>query len=284
MNLMDVSAALASAAEVLRQTGVAEARREASSLLCFVLEKEPAFLIAHPEYQLTEEESASYTQVLRRRARREPFQYITGRQEFYRLDFEVNPAVLIPRPETEILVAEAVRILSACSEGSFLELGVGSGCISVSILHETERTAAVGVDISGEALTVAARNAKKHDVSSRLTLVEGDLFGGVSGVFDLIVSNPPYVSEGELDRLQAEVSLFEPRAALAGGDDGLAIVRRIIDGAPVFLKPQGALLMEIGFEQAESVRELFDRRIWESSDFLPDLQRIPRIVKAISRT
>ena len=277
---MNISGAIATAADTLGNAGVANERREASSLLGFVLQKDAAFLIAHPEYALTESEGAAFANVVDRRSRHEPFQYITGRQEFYGLDFEVSPDVLIPRPETETLVEEAIALLSEARSPTFLEVGVGSGCLSVSILHEVETATAVGVDISQDALAVATRNAEKHGATSRLALRQGNVFDGIGQVFDLIVSNPPYIPDSQLESLQAEVGQFEPRSALFGGPDGLDIVRRIIDEAPAFLKPHCFLLIEIGFDQSASVKELFDPIVWESVEFLPDLQGFPRIVKA----
>src|SRR6188768_3563198 len=156
---MYITAAINSAAETLGDAGVAEARREAASLLAFVLNQDKAFLIAHPEYELTPDEAASYASVVIRRAAREPFQYIVGKQEFYGLDFEVSPDVLIPRPETEILVEAAIEIASTLEQPQVLEVGVGSGCILISLLHAVPNAAGVGVDISEGTLAIARRNA-----------------------------------------------------------------------------------------------------------------------------
>ena len=275
---MNISTALSSAVAVLEEAGVVEARREASSLLAFVLQRDAAFLIAHPEYDLAANQKIVYEACVRRRAKHEPFQYITGRQEFYRLEFEVTPDVLIPRPETEIMVEKAIEILSRLTEPHFCEIGVGSGCISVSILHSVESATAVGVDISESALAIARRNTEKHNLTHRLDLREGDIFNGLEGPFDMIISNPPYVPELQLDSLQAEVRHFEPQVALAGGGDGLDIIERIIAGAPEFLKPNGHLLLEVGFDQAERVEKLFDKGVWQRPETLADLQQIPRII------
>lgn len=277
---MNISDAIEFAAETLRNAGVGEPRREASSLLRFVLKKEAIFLIAHREYELTGEESVRFAEIIARRELREPFQYITGRKDFYGLEFEVSPGVLIPRPETEILVEDSIKIAAEIPGPHILEIGVGSGCISVSILHNLKNARAVAVDISDDALALTARNAERHDVSDRLTLRKGDVYEGLEGVFDLIVSNPPYIPDGHLESLQAEVGRFEPHTALFGGDDGLAIVRCIVDGAPSFLKPCGFILIEIGFGQSASVKDMFNALVWEDVEFLSDLQKISRIAKA----
>lgn len=258
---------------------VADPRREASSLLAFTLDKPSAFLIAHPEYELTGDEAARFESYITRRANREPFQYISGRQEFYGLEFEVTPDVLIPRPETEILVEEAINELNKLKEPTFCEVGVGSGCISVSILHNVPNATAVATDISEKAIAVARRNAGKHGVADRLTCIEGDLFAGVNQKFDIIVSNPPYIPYADLTDMQKEVRDFEPHNALFAGTEGLDIVRRIIDEALEHLNPGGLLMIEIGFGQSELLRDLVDQTIWSKPEFLPDLQGIDRILK-----
>jgi release factor glutamine methyltransferase len=277
---MNIAAAINSGAERLSSAGIAEYRREASALLASILNKEAVFLIAHPEYVLTESESASFGNVIVRRAAREPFHYIVGHKEFYGLDFEVSPGVLIPRPETEVLVEDAIAILSALANPVFYEVGVGSGCISVSVLRNAKKARASGVDISETALSLAARNAERHGVADRLTLRNADVYDGLEGTFDLIVSNPPYIPDGDRAFLQAEVGEFEPHTALFGGHDGLDVVRRIVEDAPGFLNPGGFLLIEIGFGQAEIVKGLFDSNVWEQVGFLSDLQNIPRITKS----
>lgn len=277
---MNISTALSSATEKLSEAGITEPRREASSLMAFILEKDAAFVIAHSEDELSANQKMLFDSCIRRRAKREPFQYIVGKQEFYGLEFEVTPDVLIPRPETELLVEEAIKILSQLENPRFCEIGIGSGCISVSILANVTSATALGVDISPAALNVARRNAERHDVAKRLTLIESDVFSSMTGKFDLIASNPPYIPARDLDLLQAEVRDYEPYVALDGGSDGLAVAERIITESPKFLQKQGFLLLEIGFDQAQKVDSLFDRSIWSELEFLDDLPGIPRIVKA----
>jgi len=277
---MNIAAAIANAAAVLEDAGIPEPRREASSLLAFVIKEDAAFLIAHSNDSLAAPYKMMFDACVRRRAKHEPFQYIVGRQEFYGLDFDVTPDVLIPRPETEILVEKAIDLLSHIDTPRFYEIGVGSGCISVSIVHSMKTASGVGVDISGKALFVATRNAETNNVADRLTLRQGDLFDGLNERFQMIVSNPPYIPIAELAALQPEVRDFEPHTALSGGDDGLDVIRRIVTGAPEFLETQGYLLLEIGFDQAERVVDLFDQTLWQPPETLPDLQQIPRIVVA----
>lgn len=266
----------------MRTSGINEPRREASLLIAFSLQKDKTFLIAHPEYELSTEEETRLLKVLQRRAKREPFQHITGKQEFYGLDFEVTRDVLIPRPETEMIVENAVELLPANSK--FCEVGIGSGCISISILHNIETVIAIGLDISANALQIAKKNAQKHEVSDRIKLKISDVFEVLQNeTFDLIVSNPPYIPRQDFAALQPEVRDFEPINALTDGKNGLSIIKKIINDAPYFLRSHGVLLMEIGFNQATEVKEMFSPKKWQSIEILPDLQNIPRMVKAFKK-
>lgn len=279
--IVNISETLKKAAEILKQNGIAEPRREANSLLAFALGKDRAFLIAHPEYELSNKEDSYFQNFLTRRAGHEPLQYIRGQQEFFGLDFTLTPDVLIPRPETELIVEAAVEILKTKEKTHFCEIGTGSGCISVSILHSVKNATAMSSDISEKALKIAQLNADKNSVFERLDLIKSDIFENYeNGKFDLIVSNPPYVPPKDFAALQAEVRDFEPKIALTDGKNGLSIIEKIIADAPKFLKPDCYLLMEIGFNQFPKVREMFDLQIWQTVDFLPDLQGIPRMVKA----
>lgn len=270
--------------EMLSAAGVAEPRREASLLLEFALGRDKAFIIAHPEYELTAGEEKLSKSVLERRADREPFHYIIGKKEFYELEFAVTPDVLIPRPETEILVEEAIKLLSENGWTRFCEIGVGSGCIAISVLKNVSDVTAVGGDISPAALEVSRENAETYDVLDRLALRQSDIFADINDEkFDLIVSNPPYVPVGDISGLQAEVRDHEPQIALTDGGDGLSIVSEIVIGAKDRLGPQGVLLIEIDWDQSERVAGMFDLSEWKSVEFLPDLQGIPRILKAIRR-
>jgi release factor glutamine methyltransferase len=266
---------------ILQQSGIADARREANSLLAFYLKKDQTFLFAHPEHELTETDESLFFQLVQRRANREPFQYITGQQEFYGLDFEVSEGVLIPRPETELIVENAIEILKKVENPRFCEVGTGSGCISVSILYHLQNAVASGLDISAKALEITKRNAIKHKVADRLNLKDSDVFSALNKTkYDLIVSNPPYVSKNDYAVLQPEVKEYEPNFALTDGKDGLSIIERIILESPTYLKPTGFLLLEIGFGQAEQVKAMFLGDIWRIMEILPDLQGIPRTVKA----
>lgn len=270
------------AAEVLRQGGVPEARREAGSLLQYVIRHDRTFLLSHPEYVLTAEEEENFRRYLVRRANGEPLQYITGTQAFFGLDFEVTKDVLIPRPETELLVETALKLLASEASNPFIcDVGTGSGCIAIALLHENQQASAVGVDVSEDAIRVAKRNAQRHHVIERLTLVAGDGFSALNpnrNRFDLVVSNPPYVAGSAWDGLQREVRDHEPRVALVSGVDGLVMIRRLLAESGAFLKAGGHLLFEIGFDQGAVVQSLVNHHNWNLLDIQEDLQGIPRIV------
>ena len=271
---------LAFARRDLSEAGIPDPAREAASLLQYILAKPRAYLIAHPEQDLTADEAAAFARAINRRSGREPLQYITGRQEFFGLEFEITPDVLIPRPETEILVEAAIAMLRDIESPTFLDIGTGSGCIPVAVLHNVQKAVGTAVDVSPEALAVARRNAEKHNVIDHLDLVESDLLTNIDRRFDLITSNPPYIPAADIPELQPEVRDFEPHRALDGGPDGLDIIRRIVDKAPQYLHPRGRLLLEIGIDEADAVSALFESGKWVPPDLIPDLQGIPRVVKA----
>jgi release factor glutamine methyltransferase len=275
-----IARALGEATSVLRAASVEEPRREAATLLAATTGRDRAFLVTHSDDTLAPGDLKLFRARVERRAAGEPTQYITGRQEFYGLDFEVGPAVLIPRPETELLVETALDLLRGVGEPGLCDVGTGSGCVAVALLHERADARCVAVDISRDALRVAARNAARHAVAARLALVASDCFAALdpSYKFDLVASNPPYVAENDLGGLQREVREHEPRAALTPGGDGLSVIRRLLEDAPRFLAAGGCLVFEIGFDQHESVRQSIDARVWTLLDIRRDLQGIPRTV------
>jgi release factor glutamine methyltransferase len=274
-----IANALREATQALDHAGVAEARREAGSLLSYVINKDRTFLISHAEDELSESDFERFRETIARRAAGEPSQYITGTQDFFGRSFRVTPAVLIPRPETELLVEAALKLMNP--DSTVCDVGTGSGCIAITLLDEILRARCVAIDLSEAALEIARQNAQAHGVEDRIEFVVSDCFAALDSrvhQFDLIVSNPPYVSEAMLPQLQREVRDHEPPIALSPGADGLRVIRRLIDEAPEFIRGNGYLLMEIGFDQGEAVQQLVDDHVWTLRNVLPDLQCIPRIV------
>lgn len=284
MGELTIAEALREAATALRVAGLKEPRREAGSLLSHATGRDAASLITHADEALVPPVRERFRDAVARRASGEPFQYIAGRQEFYGLEFEVTPDVLIPRPETELLVETALELLKGTDAPLVCDVGTGSGCIAVTLLREREDARGFALDISEDALRIAVRNAERHGVGGRLRLLVSDCFdafqtGEHEGVrFDLVASNPPYIAESDLEGLQREVRDHEPRGALTPGGDGLSVIRRLVAESPRFLKPGGHLLIEIGFEQHERVAALVDPAVWTLLDIRKDLQGIPRTV------
>lgn len=276
-----ISEAILEATKTLRAAGLSEPRREAGSLLASVLGRNQTFLITHPEVLLTAEEFVRFRQEVERRAGGEPLQYITGRQEFFGLDFEVTQDALIPRPETELLVETALGLLEDSGASQFIcDVGTGTGCIPISLLHKRPEARAIATDISPAAVSLASRNASRNEVDKRISLVVADCFGAFQErpSFDLIVSNPPYIADREWASLQREVREHEPRLALSSGSEGLNMIRRLILEAPAFLRVGGHLLIEIGYDQRDAVEQLIYPRIWNLVAIHKDLQGIPRTV------
>lgn len=262
--------------------GISQPRAGAEVLLAHVLGMERIDLYLHYDQPLNPSELARYRECVRRRAAFEPTQYITGKQEFWSLDFEVTPSVLIPRPETELLVEKTLESVEDPAQ-VILDLCTGSGAVAVALAHERPSLKLVASDISPEALKVAKRNALRHHVEQRIAFIASDLFNAFSfnALFDIIVTNPPYISEAELDALAPEVVRYEPRTALEGrGALGLDIIRKILDKAPSYLKPGGILLVEIGQGQAEIVREeLKGNRRFKPPELIRDYSGILRVLR-----
>ncbi len=220
-----------------------------------------------------------FESLVARRRRREPVARITGRREFWGLDLEITPAVLVPRPESELLVETALaRLADRTTHWELADIGTGSGCLAIALARELPRARVTATDVCPDALAVARRNAARHDAADRVTFHHTDLLHGLPGPFDLIVSNPPYVPDGVIDTLAPEVSRHEPAAALRGGPDGLDTVRRLIAAATACLRPEGRLVMEVGAGQSGDASAIARRAGLQVVDVRPDLQGIPRAV------
>lgn len=236
--------------------GIDSPRLDAEILLAHVLHKERIYLYAHYDEPMNPQELAAYRELVKKRANRYSVAHILGTQPFMGLDFKVNEDVLIPRPETEMLVESVV----AAAEGtapSIVDIGTGSGAIVLSLLHYLPQANGIGVDISPKALAIAAENGKALDLDGRVTWIESDLFTNVpQGPYDWIVSNPPYLTQHDMEELQPEVR-HDPALALYGGDDGLDIYRRLAKESPAFVKRGGHCIVEIGAGQTQDVSAIF---------------------------
>ena len=257
------------------------AQKDAELLLMHVLGQSRSWLLAHPGDAVSESNCARYSELLERRYRGEPIQYIVGETEFYGLPFRVTPDVLIPRLETEHVVEKAVALARALPRPRIVDVGTGSGAIAVSLAHHLPDAQITAIDLSPNALVIAKQNAERNKVRDRVRFIEGDLLAPVADEqFDLVISNPPYVAAYDRESLAVEVRDFEPPLALFAGNDGLDVFRRLIPAAREVLDMSGFIVLEIGCGQAESIGALLAAAGFESIEFTPDLQGIPRVASA----
>lgn len=260
---------------LLQEAGVMDAKIDAWLLLEMVAKIDRSFYFTHINEEVEPEVLTEYERVLEKRAEHVPLQYITGEQEFMGMTFKVNSNVLIPRQDTETLVEEALKVIEPQME--VLDLCTGSGCILLSILKNAPTVRGTGSDVSKQALLVAKENAKLHDLEAEW--VRGNLFDNVSGTYDVIVSNPPYIVQAEISSLMPEVAQFEPIQALDGGVDGLDFYRKITEEAPKYLKKNGYLFFEIGYDQGQEVQRLMCEAGFMDVAVIKDLAGNDRVVK-----
>ena len=279
---MSLRDALSSAVNFLTAARVPSPRMNAELLLRFTLDVDRAYLYAHSERELTADEQTRYDEALAKRARGVPAQYITGHQEFWGMDFIVNPAVLIPRPETEHVIETVLRLINGgrSSPGKrIVDVGTGSGCIALALAKELPKAEIHATDISPAALEVARANAARHQLDNRIHFHETDLLERLEPAsFDFVVSNPPYVGKSEQDQVQLEVRKFEPRNAVFAGPTGLEVIERLIPQAQSALRPGGWLIMEISGTIAEGVKRQLAQ--WDAVQISNDLQGTPRVASA----
>lgn len=272
---MNYREAAAFGSRILTEAGVMDPELDAWYLLQMICKIERSYYYAHGDEAVSEDRMREYEIALRKRAERIPLQYILGEQEFMGLKFKVNSGVLIPRQDTETLAEEAIRLVQPGMQ--VLDLCTGSGCVLISILKNVPEAEGVGSDISKQALLVAKENARYHEVDAEW--VQSDLLNHVTGTYDVIVSNPPYIPTAVIATLMPEVRDFEPVEALDGREDGLHFYRRIVAQAGDYLKPEGWLCMEIGHDQGEAVSRLMREAGFRQVEIVKDLAGNDRVVR-----
>ncbi|WP_321477109.1 peptide chain release factor N(5)-glutamine methyltransferase [uncultured Paludibaculum sp.] len=271
---MTVKTAVRQGADLLAGAGIVEPRLTAEVLLLHALHRERIYLYSHPEHELTTIEWIHYGRYLHERMQGRPTQHITSVQEFYGRPFQVSPAVLIPRPETEHTVEQALQVAPHAS--NLLDIGTGSGALAVTLALEL-KCPAIATDLSLAALRVARHNAKT--LKAPVEFLQCDLASALNSRFDLIVSNPPYIPAAEMAGLQHEVRDFEPHLALFGGEQGTEIYHRIVPQAEQLLKPGGWLIFEIGYRGEPGVRAAFAKGPWTDITLACDLAGLPRVLR-----
>jgi release factor glutamine methyltransferase len=269
-------------AKFLAQKGSESPRLDAEVLLADVLKCERISLYTRYEEEAKEEARQRYKDLIRRRIEGCPVAYLVGRKEFFSLKIEVNPSVLIPRPDTECVVIECLRLAKSMTEPRIVDVGTGSGAIAVTLAKQHKGAQVTATEISADALAVAERNAEQHGVSDRIRFVQGDLLTPLAPdeQFDLIVSNPPYIPHDELPRLPVGVRDYEPHTALDGGPDGFAVFDRLIEQSPARLAPGGWLILEIGSPQEAEARRRLAAKGYEVGKTILDGSGHPRVLVA----
>ncbi len=278
--------------DFLKKQGRESARLDAEILLAAALGCQRIELYTNFETEPPEEKKTLFRDYVKRRAAGEPVAYLVGQKEFYSLAFKVDRSVLIPRPETELLVVEALDWIKKqagrpeSKNGSLriCDMGTGSGAIAVAVAKHAANGRITAVDQSRTALALAAENTKKHQLESRIAFLESDLFGQVDEEFDLILSNPPYISRPEYEQLSPEVRDYEPRAALLAGEKGTETIERLLPQAAKRLRPGGAIMIEVSPMIADAVAGLFDGKTWTDVRIVKDLAGLKRIVGGSRRT
>ncbi len=271
------------AAHALENAGIPSARLDAEILLAFCLNCDRLEFLKNPTMIVSEKLFAGFTNLIARRLRWEPVAYITGRKNFWTFSLEVNQAVLIPRPDTEIIVEETLDVCRKTDSAKLkiLDIGTGSGAIALALAKEIPFAEIIATDISAAALALARKNAHALDLENKIDFRPGNLFDPVEGVFDIIVSNPPYISEEDYKKLPAGVKDYEPAAALLAGKKGTEFFETLLDQAPGYLKKNGWLLLEIGAKQEEDVRGLLEESgFYERITMRRDYAGLPRVMRA----
>lgn len=284
--MVTVNEAINQAAHKFSRHGISNARFNAEVLLAHLLKKDRAWLITHSKETLESTGQQLFEDAVRRRVKREPLQYIIGSQEFWGLEFTVTSDVLIPRPETELIVEAAITAAQNVPSPLIVDLCTGSGCIAVSLAKELPAAQIFALDLSEKALVVARENARTHGVTGRIRFLDGDLLEpleelDIRAKVDMIVTNPPYVRTGDRVTLQPEVRDYEPAMALFAGPLGTDFHQRIIASAPEYLKQHGRLIMEMGLGQAEALVKLVrESKAYGAAEVLKDLAGIERVIVA----
>lgn len=271
--------------QILSYSGKAEAALEARLLLEAVLECDRTYLMIHKLEEIRSDQWLHYQELIEERSKGKPIQHILKQQEFMGLKLRVTPFTLIPRRETEELVELALKHLNKDQTSMIMDIGTGTGCIPISLAVFNKKVAALGIDLSQEALEVAKENSRTHNVSDRITWIKSDLLESVDlqwhGKMDMVLSNPPYIKSSDIQQLLPEVRIFEPLMALDGGYDGLEFYRKICKKVKPYLKDGGSILFEIGYNQGKEVCELLDLNGFSQIECKKDLSGIDRMVYAV---
>ena len=254
--MQNISEILNKSINYLKENNTNSAVLDSELLLCSIINKPREYLFLNLNKKINDISVKKYFSLVKRRKNSEPIAYILNKKDFWKSTFYVDQGVLIPRPDTEILIEEALSCMSKKKNLSILDIGTGSGCIILSILQEVQKASGIGIDISKNAVKVANFNAKMHQLENRVKFIKSSVDNFFKGKYDLIISNPPYINNTKLNYLEKDIYKFEPAVALKGGNDGLSLIRKVIEKSSKLLKTSGKLILEIGYDQKFKIEKL----------------------------
>jgi len=280
---MNIEIAIKNASKELKKNKISSALLDSELLLSKVINKDRQFILLNLNKELNQIEQDVFRDLVLKRSRGKPLAYLTGTKSFWKYTFKVSEKVLIPRPDTEVLIEQVLKIYKNKNYINFLEVGVGSGCISLSILKEKKSFLGTGIDLSQDCIEICRYNAKKLGVSNKIRLFKSDVDNLIFRKYDLIISNPPYIKKFDLNKLNREVINYEPKMALDGGLEGLSVIRKIIKKSSELIKTQGKLILEIGYDQKESVKKILNENNFYINRTLKDLAKNDRCIISTKR-
>ena len=275
---MNIFEAIKKGDAILRESGIKSYKIDSEILMSRVIKKNRADIILNSKTDLSQKDYNLYENLIIQRSKQKPIAYLTGKKEFWKYEFSVTKDVLIPRPDTEIIVEKTLKLTKNKNKLKMLEIGIGSGCILLSILKERKSFYGTGIDISKKTIEICKINCKNLRLSSRVKLFKTDIDNFRYGKYDLIISNPPYIKKFDLKYLEKEVSFYEPKPALDGGLDGLSELKKVILNSSKLIKRNGKLVLEIAFDQAESVKSILKQNEFYINEIIKDLSKKNRCI------
>ena len=275
---MNIENAIKNACKELKKNNISSALLDSELLLSKVINKDRRFILLNLDKELNQRDQDSFKNLIIKRSKGKPLAHLTGIKSFWKYDFKINEKILIPRPDSEIIIEEVLDIYKNKNNLNFLEIGIGSGCIALSILKEKKSFLASGVDLSRDCIKICRYNANKLGVVNRLKLMKLDVDNLITQKYDFIVSNPPYVKKFDLKKLNKEVKDFEPRLALDGGLEGLSVIRKVVKKSSELIKTHGKLILEIGYDQKESVKKILNDNNFYINKIAKDLAKNDRCI------
>ena len=275
---MNIFEAIKKGDAILRESGIKSYKIDSEILMSRVIKKNRADIILNSKNELSQKDYNLYENLIIQRSKQKPIAHLTGKKEFWKYEFSVTKDVLIPRPDTEIIVEKTLKLTKNKNKLKVLEIGIGSGCILLSILKERKSFYGTGIDISKKTIEICKINCKNLGLSNRVKLLKTDIDNFRYGKYDLIISNPPYIKKFDLKYLEKEVSFYEPKPALDGGLDGLSELKKVILNSSKLIRRNGKLVLEIAFDQAESVKSILKQNEFYINEIIKDLSKKNRCI------